>query len=194
MATPVPVTGWHLTNTIGSHRKFYTVLIADNGVVVTAWGRIGSAGQSKIDKLPEYKDAEALGKRQVYGKQTGGYQVITDQFTFTINDDVLGNACARSMAQPLLQAFEAAKNDPAFAGERQVVMKYYDEFVAKAQRLLNDGERPFEEVHAEFEELKEAWNHLSDKHDEVRVTVDLAEQLLAQRLMSGMTGDSLAPF
>lgn len=193
MATPIPVTGWHLTNTIGDHNKFYTVLIAENGVVVTAWGRIGSAGQQKIDKLMSFKDAEALGKRQLYSKQTGGYQVITDEFTFTIDDDALLNACARTMAAPLLKAFEDAKNDPAFAGDTQVVMKYYDEFVVKAQRLLNDGERPFEEVHAEFEDLKTSWTALTDKHDEVKVTVDLAEQLLAQRLMSGMTSPD-SPF
>jgi len=189
MSTPVAVTGWHLENRIGSHNKYYTVLIAENGIVVTAWGKIGTAGQTKIQKLPQVKDAEALGKRQLYSKQTGGYSVLTDEFKFTIEHDVLMQAASTTNAAVLTRLFHEALRDPAYEGDKQVVLKHYDDFVAKAQRLLNEaGERAFEDVYAEFEELEAAWQSISDKHDEVKVTVDLTKQLLGQRLMSGSLG------
>lgn len=183
--TAIPVTGWHLENRTGSHNKFYTVLIAENGVVVTAWGAIGSAGQSKIQKTT-LKDAEALGKRQVYSKLTRGYSTKADEFKFTIEEDALNEACRRTMTQPLTRAFHQALRDPQYEGDKQVVLKHYDDFVDKAQRLLNEaGDRSFEEVYAEFEELEKAWAEISDKHAEAEVTVSLTKQLLSQKLMSG---------
>lgn len=184
--TAIPTTGWYLENRIGNHKKFYTVLIAENGVVVTAWGRIGQAGQSKIQKFPSLKDAEALGKRQVYAKQTGGYSVIEDEFKFTITNDILNTACAQDSAPMLLRQFAQARTEPKFQGDSQVVMKHYEDFAGRAQALLNTAaERPFDEVYAEYEELEAAWKVLRDKHDEVAVTVSLTSQTLHQRLLSG---------
>jgi len=182
----IPVTGWYLENRNGSHSKFYTVLIAENGVVVTAWGRIGAAGQSKIQRLPLLTDAEALGKRQVYSKQTGGYSVINDDFKFTIGEALLDEACQRDAAGLLTRAFHEALRDPQYQGEKQSVMKHYDDFVEKAQRLMTEaGNRSFDEVYAEFEELEKAWQAISDKHGEAAVTISLTKQMLSQRLMSG---------
>lgn len=186
MSVQVPTTGWYLENRVGSHKKFYTVLIAENGVVVTAWGRIGTQGQSKIQKFPEFKDAEALGKRQVYSKQTGGYSALAEDFKLTIDSDVLNAACQNESPAILTRLFHEARNNPQFAGDTEVVLKHYEDFVKKAQRLLDTaGDRNFEEVFNEFDELKTTWKTISDKHDEVAVTVNLAEQLLSQRLMSG---------
>ena len=175
-----------MENRSTGHHKSYTVLIADNGVVVTAWGRIGTAGQSKIIKVPNPPDAEAVGKRQVYSKQTGGYSVVHNEFKFTVEQEVLDEACRRDMTTHLTRAFFSAVTDPQFAGGRQAVMKHYDDFVNQAQRLLNGAsERAFDEVYAEFEQLEEAWAAISDKHAEAEVTISLAKQTLSQRLMSG---------
>jgi predicted DNA-binding WGR domain protein len=188
MSNTIAVQGWHLENRIGSHRKFYTVLIAENGVVVTAWGRIGTAGQSKIQKLP-YADAEALGLRQVYSKQTGGYTVIVDKFKFALEEEALLEAARRSITAPLTRAFHDAVRDPKFEGDKEVVLKHYDDLVIKAQRMLGEAsERPFDEVYAEFEELERAWQAIKDKHDETAITIDLTKQTLARSLMSGNLG------
>lgn len=182
----IPVEGWYLENRTGNHSKFYTVLIAENGVVVTAWGRIGTAGQSKIQRLPTPADAEALGRRQAYSKQAGGYSVLTNAFRFTIGEALLDEACQRDAAELLTRAFHAAQNDPQFEVEKKSVTSHYDQFVEKAQRLLTGaGDRAFDEVYAEFEELETAWQAINDKHDEAAVTIGLTRQKLHQRLMSG---------
>lgn len=186
MGVQVPVTGWYLENRTANHNKCYTVLISENGVVVAAWGAIGSKGQSKIQKFAELKDAEALGKRQVYSKQTGGYSVIVEDFKFSIDSDVLNEACQRSTTAPLVQAFTKARLEPQYEGDKQVVLKHYEDFVKKAQRLMDTADdRNFEEVWIEFEELEAAWKAISDQHDKTAVTLDLTRQMLSQRLMSG---------
>lgn len=182
----IPVVGYHLENRIGNHLKFYTVLIADNGVVVTAWGRIGTRGQNRIQKFAALGDAEALGMRQVYAKQTGGYAVVTSSFKFAIEADALNAACQRGQGDDLTQRFHRALREPQYEGDKQVVMKHYDDFVDRAQRLMNEAStRTFEQVYAEFEELEKAWSAISDKHDQAEATISLTKQMLSQRLMSG---------
>lgn len=182
----IPVEGWYLENRTGTHSKFYTVLIADNGVCVMAWGRIGTVGQKKIQKLPSLEDAKALGLRQVYSKQSGGYSMITSEFRFTIDEALLDECCQRDVSGPLTQQFHDARREPQYEGEKKSVTTHYDDFVDKAQRLLGGAsERPFEEVFAEFQELKEAWEAISEKHDEAAITISLTKQMLSQRLMSG---------
>ena len=181
----VPVVGYHLTNTQANHYKFYTVLIAGN-IVVTAWGRIGTQGQSKIQKLPSYDDAESIGLRQVYAKQSKGYEPQAKGVKFMVDDKVLAESASQDNTGPLTRAFFKAMNDPEFEGDKQAVAKHYDEFVAKAQSLLDSAStRNFEEVHNAFEELEVAWNAISDKHAEAEITVSFLRQTLAQRLMSG---------
>lgn len=182
----IAVIGWHLENRIGSHNKFYTVLIADNGVVVTAWGKIGTVGQNKVQRFPQYADAEALGKRQLYSKQTGGYTVKANEFKFAIDENLINEACKNDTAAPMTRAFHAALAEPQFGGDRDVVLKHYDDFVDKAQRLMGGAsDRAFDEVWSEFEELEKAWDAISNKHAEADVTISLTRQMLSQRLMSG---------
>jgi predicted DNA-binding WGR domain protein len=188
VSNDVMVQGWHLENRNGNHNKFYTVLIAENGIVVTAWGRIGQQGQSKIQKL-SYADAEAIGMRQVYAKQTGGYRALTEALKFTVDGGVLSSAAATSMTTPLTRAFHEAARAPRFDTEKNAALKHYDDFVNQAQALLSGaGDRPFDEVWGEFEELEAAWKALDDKHSETRVTVDLCRRRLGQALMSGNLG------
>jgi predicted DNA-binding WGR domain protein len=182
----IPTAGWYLENRTGNHSKFYTVLIADNGVCVLNWGRIGTNGQFKIQMLGNHADAKALGLRQVYSKQSGGYALVTDELKFTIEQADLEKACRTDNAAMLTRAFVQAQLEPQYEGEKQSVLAHYDDFVAKAQALLGGaGDRPFDEVWVEFEELEKSWQTIKDKHDEAAVTIDFARQVLSQRLMSG---------
>lgn len=184
--TNVPVTGWYLENRIGNHSKFYTVLIAENGVCVLNWGRIGANGQFKIQMLGSHTDAKALGLRQVYSKQSTGYSLLTDEFKFAIDQAELEKACRIDNAAQLTRAFAKAQLEPQYEGEKKSVLAHYDDFVTKAQALLNGAsKRPFDDVYAEFEELEASWQAISDKHDDAAVTISLTRQTLHQRLMSG---------
>ena len=183
--TTVSVTGFHLENRVGNHRKFYTVLIAENGVVVLSWGRIGTSGQGKIQKVGS-DSAVSLGMRQVYAKQTRGYNAVTSDLKFTVEEGALLEGCRDGSFAHLTRAFHKARQDPKFEGHRDAVLKHYDDFVAKAQTLLNGaGDRTFDEVYAEFDQLEKAWETINDKHAEATVVIDLAKQTLSQRLMSG---------
>lgn len=185
MSDNIDVRGWYLENRNGSHQKFYTVLIASNGYVVTAWGRIGAQGQSKIQKLAP-SDATDVGLRQVFSKKTGGYTALTDDLLFAVASEVLTQAGANQQTAPLTRLFAEARTKPAFQGEKDAALKHYDDFTEKAQALLaNASGRSFDEVWGEFEELQAAWQALDDKHSETRVTVDLCRAQLGQALMSG---------
>lgn len=188
MPNQIAVSAWYMekVNPARNEHKQYTVLIAENHVVLTHWGRIGSKGQHTLTKLSTASEAEALGMRQVYSKQTGGYQVKVDAFKFLLDEEVILEACRRDIHVNLIAAYEKALAAGDSAGDRAVVLKHYDDFARKAHDLLNGANnKPFEEVHAEFETLKEAWGVINDKHDEVAVVMSLAEQTLTQRLMSG---------
>lgn len=181
----INVRGWYLENRNGNHNKFYTVLISENGYVVTAWGRIGAAGQSKIQKLGA-GDAADVGLRQVFSKKTGGYSALTDDLLFKVPSEVLTQAGANTLTGPVVNLFAQARKQPRFQGEKDAALKHYDDFTEKAQALLaSAGGRSFEEVYAEFEELEAAWKALDAKHGETRVTVDLCRAQLGQALMSG---------
>lgn len=182
----IRVNGWYLEqrNPAANVAKQYTVLISETGVVVLAWGRIGQAGQKKIQKLP-FPSADALGKKQMYSKQSGGYAVVQDEFIFHVDSEVLDKACRHDLPDPLLRAFHLARSDPKFIGEQKSVIQHYDDFVNKAQRLLeSSGDRPFEDVYNEFEELEQAWGKITEAHDAAAVTVDLTKQMLKQRLFA----------
>lgn len=184
--TDVTVTGWYLENRTGSHNKQYTVLLAENGTLVCNWGPIGTKGQSQVNKFPTHDEAEPLGKRQLYSKQTRGYDLITGNFKFVVDTDVLNQAVQSKDARPVTQLFHTARHNPQYEGDKQAVLNHYDDVAKKAQRLLDTaGDRTFEEVFAEYEELKAAWQAVTDKHDEVATAMALTEQILGQRLMSG---------
>lgn len=182
----VRVTGWYLEqrNPAANVAKQYTVLIGEDGTLVLAWGRIGQEGQKKVHRLP-FASAEAQGKKQLYAKQSGGYSVVQDEFVFAVDSEVLDEACRRELPNPVIRAFHAARTDPRYVGEQKSVIKHYDDFVAKAQRLLQEaGDRPFEDVFNEFEELTSAWEAITEAHDAAEVTIGLTKQMLSQRLFA----------
>lgn len=186
MSKDIPVEGWYLENRTGNHSKFYTVLMTDNGVVVTAWGRIGTAGQNKIQKFQQHADAVDVGRRQLYSKRAGGYATVTESFKFTATADQINNACERNDGSSLVNLFHQARRSPQFDGHKKSVMQHYDDFVKRAQALMDTAnDRPFEEVAAEFQELKDAWAELHDRHESAAITVGLIEATMHQRLMSG---------
>lgn len=188
MGKQVAVTGWHMQykDLASNHSKFYTVLIADDGVVVTAWGRIGTKGQDKIQKLPQFADADHVGKRQLYSKRSKGYESVHEDVKFTMDEDLINKACEAGDSSQMTREFFKAVSAPQFDGDKSAVFGHYDEFVAKAQRLMDGASnRPFDAVFAEFDQLKAAWAEIDDKHAEASVTVSMIDQVLNQRLMSG---------
>lgn len=186
MSQMMTVEGYHLENRTGNSSKFYTVLIADNGVVVLNWGRIGTQGQSKIQSLPSRADAEAVGKRQVYSKQTRGYMAVADAVKFTVETVTVEAAASNDAPHRLLWAFGEARTSPQFEGEKESVTSHYDDLLVKAQALMDGAsDRDFGEVVAEYEELKSTWAEISNKHDQTKITLELTEQMLGQRIMSG---------
>lgn len=183
----IRVTGYYLENRTANHSKFYTVLVADNGVCVQAWGRIGTSGQAKIQRLQSLSDAEAVGRSKAYAKRSEGYSMLTEELAFSIDESILDEACKLDDAKRLTVPFHKARTEPQYQGAKRAVTDHYDEFVEKAQRLLATAgdDRPFDEVYAEFEELETAWQTISDKHGQAEVTINLTRQMLSQRLMSG---------
>lgn len=184
----IVVTGWYMEyrDPTNNHHKFYTVLVAENGVLVTNWGRIGATGQSSIKKLPSQEDAYVLGQRQVFAKRAKGYVAVHEDVKFTLAESVTVEAAELNVAYYMTRPFFAAAAEPQYEGDKKAVSAHYDEFVERAQKLMSEAStRPFDAVYAEFEELQEAWQAISDKHDEAKVTIDLTTQLLNQRLMSG---------
>lgn len=186
----ITTTGFYLEYREAASNSFkqYTVLIADDGVVVTAWGRIGNQAQFKIAKMPSRKEAEDVGLRQLYAKKSKGYETLFDDFKFEVDPTVLAGACQRNDAHPLLHLFAEARKEPRLANEEKAVTKHYDDFAGKAQDLLDTAaDRPFEEVYADFEELEKVWDAIDMAHGRVKTTVDLVKQTLASRLMAGST-------
>lgn len=182
----VIVTGWYLEYRQGTSNKFYTVLIADNGVVITNWGRIGSEGQGKIDKMPNFEAADDVGRRQLYAKKSKGYEALATEVKFPVEEVVLNESCSRDRWNVIARLFAKARTEPQFEGDKQAVATHYQEFVKRASKLLDTAStRSFDEVWAEGEELQEAWKELEDQHGQAKVTVDLLTQTLNQRLMSG---------
>lgn len=178
----VPVTGWYLENTEGGHMKQYTVLLSDDGVVVHAWGRIGTAGQARVARLPQ-TDAKAQAMKQVYSKQSTGYKLLTADLKFAVSQTLLDDCVRRTNTRPLIHAFMQASRDPEFQGQKQVVLKHYDDFLTKAQDLMGDaGGLDIDAVFKQFQDLEEAWREINDKHQEAEVTLGLTRAILTQRL------------
>lgn len=179
---PVLVTGYYLENKMPGHNKFYTVLISEDGTVLTNWGRIGGTGQSKIDKLPTADKAEELGLRQFYSKRTRGYETKHEGIKFEVDSKILNDAHAGALL-PLLRAFQDARVAPEFTGESNTALRHYDDFAKKAQALLNDAPNlDFETLWARHSELEEVWATLSDKHAEVATIVNLTKATLMSKL------------
>ena len=182
----ITVTGYYAEYREGTSSKFYTSLVADNGVVVTNWGRIGSEGQSKIQKLPTREDAEAIAMRQFFSKKAKGYTALTEDLIFAVEDESLNRACESNDSRYLTRAFGQARTSPQFENDKRAVSAHYEDFVARAQKLMTDAaDQPFETVWAQFQELKAAWEEIDSQHAQAKITLDVTTAKLNARLMSG---------
>lgn len=180
----VPVRGWHLTNTLPGHSKFYTVLVSDTGVVTTSWGRIGTAGQSKVQKFPTLEDAQDVGLRQVYAKKSGGYVTQIENFTFMATDDALADACLHNDSAILDQAFHLAYKEQPADGGKEAVFQHYQSFKDQAQKLLDkQGDVDLADLFTEYEQVKAAWDELDAVHAETATTMHLVERMLHTALL-----------
>lgn len=176
--------GWYLENHNGNHFKFYTVILAGE-VLVFHWGRIGTSGQAKISVLPE-PQARRDALRQVASKMSGGYEVLHEDVSFTLDERDITRAVERPDPKSLTLMFDRALRDPAFAGDS--VVEAYDAFLAKAERLMSSAASPnskFETVWNDHEDMKKAWAEIEDKHSLAQTTLNMVTGMLSQALMSG---------
>ena len=181
--TTTYVTGYYLENTMPGHNKFYTVLIAEDGTVLTNWGKIGApTGQIKCDKMPSSRQAEEVGLRQFYAKSTKGYKIKHEAVKFKVDQRALNDANAGN-ATSLLNAWREFRTQPVLGAESEVALRHYEDFARKAQQLLEDAPNlDFETLFARHGELSEVWKALDDKHAEVNAIVDLTKASLMKKL------------
>lgn len=182
----VPAVGWYLENTTPGHSKYYLITVTDSGVVTLSWGRIGTRGQCKVQKFPTFDDAQDVAMRQLYAKASKGYRKVHSDIKFTIDLDALERVCTNQAADEITRQFWAAQRQPQFDGDRQAVLIHYDQFVEKAQTLMNNAtSMPFEAVYNDFEELEKAWTEIDERHSSASTTIELTRKMLHQALLNG---------
>lgn len=185
----VPVTSWYLENQQPGHNKFYLCLVSDAGHCVLVWGRIGSAGQSKVEKYPTYGDAETIALKQAYAKAAKGYDMRDERFKFAVKSRMLDSAVdspGNDRHADLMAARRMAKQDPQFTGEQQSATRHYDTFIGAAEKLMQRAARN-EDAFALLEEwqaLQDAWTELDAKHSTAATTLSLTGQMLQQKLFA----------
>ncbi len=188
LSAEVPVVAWYLENRNPPHKKFYTVLVADDGTLVLHWGRIGTGGQFKVEQHRDAAQARNIGLRQVYAKGSKGYAMIDEELKFIATVEQVKRAHEGTQGCHHLAAlFKVAKDNPAFAGEQKAAAKHYDSFIGSAEALLHrltSGGEEFETVYAEYQALQEAWSELAERHDTAAATLQLTASKVQQRLMS----------
>lgn len=187
--TELKAQGWYLEHRDQGHFKFYTVISVADGTVVTHWGRIGSAGQAKIEKhSPSGGNSVAL--RQVHSKIAKGYEFKHEDIAFFLDERDVAGALGEGRERPdpkrLTMLFDRALRDPKFTGDKESVLVGYDAFLAKAQTLMDrSATQSFESVMNDFDELKVAWSEIDDKHSLAATTIEMTNQMLMKALVSG---------
>lgn len=187
--TQLKARGWYLEHRDAGHFKFYTVILVEDGTVVYHWGKIGTKGQHKIERLA-YSSAQLGALRKIAEKESKGYEFRHEDLAFTLDErDVEGaNGVGRVNPDPgrLTLLFDRALRDPKFTGDKDSVLVGYDAFLGKAQTLMDRAATTtFESVMNDFEELKAAWTEIEDKHSLAATTISMTESLLMQALISG---------
>ncbi|NUS02036.1 MAG: WGR domain-containing protein [Nonomuraea sp.] len=187
--TSLRARGWTLENRDAGHFKFYTAILVENGTAVFHWGRIGTRGQHKLELLSQ-GSAERAVLRKVHEKASKGYEYRHDDVAWTVDErDVEGaQGLGRERNDPgrLTMLFDRALRDPKFTGDKQAVLVGYDAFLDKAQGLMDRAATmPFESVMNDFEELKQSWVEIADKHSLAATTIGMTEQLLMKALVEG---------
>jgi predicted DNA-binding WGR domain protein len=185
----IPTVRWYLENREDGHSKFYTCYVTDTGVLALAWGRIGTAGQCKVEQYPAFVDARTIALRQVYAKAAKGYRIVEDEFKFTVGQAGLELAAEHQTVVHLNKIAEEAIRENKFAGEQQSATQHYDSFIAQAERLMQRAAtEPVADVLADYSQLEAAWRELDDKHGIAETTLSLTGSMLRNAL----AGDSRA--
>jgi predicted DNA-binding WGR domain protein len=186
----VAVCGWYLEynndeiGKTGSH-KHYTILSADDGTVVFAWGRIGTRGQSTVKSVDTFSAFDVAGKQR-HAKMSRGYKPEGPQDVKFVVDRLLLVRARNGDVSGLVQEFHRARKGPQFEGDKDATLKHYDSFSRKAQVLIDEASRlPFDEVFATYEDLQAAWGELQKAHREADASIQIATAVLNQRLLSG---------
>lgn len=186
--TPVKqyeVTTWTLRFVEGNSSKFYNVHAFADGNLVLNWGRIGTSGQTKVEKYTP-QEAQIIAKRQVYAKAGKGYKMETDEFKYTVEDVIherviQGNwGCA-----PLDRAFQVAQRENLFNKQQRLVTTHYDTFIEQTNQVLDAAAKgeDFDALLDRWQKLSEAWGELADKHDHAKAAVGMVQQVVSQKLM-----------
>lgn len=173
---------YHLTYQSGTSNKFYNVYIAEDGTCVLRWGRIGTHGQSSVSVLPTYDEGHDLAMRQVYAKKSKGY---TQQHSSKYVIDAQHVKWAKEgNPDSLFGAIDTAAREGAFTGVRDAVLTHYADLAEKAQSIMAraDG-MDFEAVSNEYDQLKEVWGEIQERHAEIQVTMSIAEATFARKLL-----------
>lgn len=183
--------GWYLEHRDGGHFKFYTVIVVEDGTVVHHWGKIGTKGQHKIQKLSP-SAALTNGMRKVAEKHGKGYEFRHEDIAFPLDErDVDGaNGVGRVNPDPgrLTLLFDKALRDPKFTGDKEAVLVGYDAFLDKAQKMMDSVSSPlttFESVSNDFDELKASWAEIDDRHSLAKTTLEMTGEMLMTALMNG---------
>jgi predicted DNA-binding WGR domain protein len=185
--TQVPLLGWHLTmvNAATNTNKFYDVFLTEDGHVIIQWGRIGTQGQCKVEKM-DYAGAKNIAMKQVYGKAAKGYKTIIDEFKFNVGADILKRALDMQSVGQVQQAFSAAQRDNRYGGERDSVYSHYDSFITQAQHLMDRAaDLDIGQVMDEWAQIQGAFEEINVKHQTAATTIALTQQMVSQKLMGG---------
>lgn len=179
----VTVTYWSLKNTTTRH-AFYEIYLADDGSVITAWGAIGTTGQTKFEKFPNRVDAETVALRQFYTKAAKDYAVVDNRIPMVLDEDTVTSLFRAQNINQLRRLVNEVKGRDGFAAAGEAAAQHYDDFIERAQSLLDRvaGGHSTEGLLESLSALKESWEELDARHGTASVTLTMAEAMISQQL------------
>jgi hypothetical protein len=153
-------------------------------VVFIHYGRIGTAGQHKVDHLPSIDKAEEVALRQFYTKAAKGYTVVENNFLFEVDRETFEEAASAEYGSRLSDAWAKALTDNRFTTKQVEVFAYYDGILADANRIIENAKsgQDLETLIAQHRDLEQTVEAIKEKHDTVNTQVTIAKMMLAQRL------------
>ena len=184
MSKQILVHVWYLEYTEGTSYKFYKTYIAENGITIVRWGRIGSIGQFKVNAFPSFDQAKDLGLRQVYEKKAKGYVEKYGDVIFETNNDMLAAAIDGNFYD-LDDGFnQAVRGGDEFETAKTDVLRTYAEFSTRIQNLLDRAEHAEVDVLMdEYQGAETVWEEINDKHAEVTAAMNLCKTTLMRKLV-----------